>query len=759
VKNNPIIKFNSESVKPPLIFGVYNVDNKQIFTPFFYNKNSEFNLDSLKGKIQIIAYLAKSVPDNFKSRSILDLEAFSILTALHSLQRYISNTKCHLLTDSRVLYYLFHQKIGDSSVKIRRWVLKLISDYPLITLHFIRTNENLADYLTRQGLPKGDLEKLNLKNVEVQDFYDKLPQEEFSLAEWAQFCNENPNYLTINNHSVNLVTSSLTNGIKNLESYTVPINILRSRLERLNFIKYQKIELKNEYETCLKSNNFEYINADGQNLSLELDLLMINVDNTTKIYVPPSLIGPLLAYTHLLGHMGVAKMVENLQNYHIEHMYTACKKLCTACYGCFLNHGSSRKNKILTYPVPNHPFEEVSMDIAESLNTVHGYSHLLILQDVLTDYIMVFPLKTKTTSEISRILLYSVLQHFNISKIHSDNATCFRNKEFLKLMSVLNITVINSSALNPSSRGKAEKAVGQLKLMLKKMLTTSENLNWDLLPFLITKIFNHSISPKTKQKPIEMLVGKGPISKAFFELDFTPKLHHSIKNNKSKVDELNKILTNLTQKGLENWEKVSKNQYESVNKNRVVKNFHKGDIVYVIDRYIFIGNPRPLKSKYYPSPWVVLKPYHTTCLIQRIADGFRTLYSNDAIKKLTKEDPIIKNLPKSVRKILEYDFFTYRDKDFQVIALNDALSIPDNTELEDSLPPRENNPDEDKSFDPLFPKQGEGLDPEPDPAPQPSNNNNILDNNESDNSDDNLSDDENNDEGIKLRSGKQVRFK
>jgi len=157
-KEKPIFKFNTESVKPPLIFGVYRYNDHIIFTPYFHNKNLEFNIGSLKNKIEIVAYLAKSVPANYKARAILDLEVFAILTALHSLQRYISNTKCHLLTDSRVLYYLFHQKVGDSSTKIRRWVLKLLSDYPLVSLHFIRTTDNLADYLTRQGLPKGDLE-------------------------------------------------------------------------------------------------------------------------------------------------------------------------------------------------------------------------------------------------------------------------------------------------------------------------------------------------------------------------------------------------------------------------------------------------------------------------------------------------------------------------------------------------------------------------------------------------------------------------
>jgi hypothetical protein len=86
--------------------------------------------------------------------------------------------------------------------------------------------------------------------------------------------------------------------------------------------------------------------------------------------------------------MGVNKMIANLENYYLENMYTVCKKLCTACYGCFLNHGSSQKHKILKYPIPNYAFEEASMDIAESLNTIHGYSHLLVIQDVLTDYLL-----------------------------------------------------------------------------------------------------------------------------------------------------------------------------------------------------------------------------------------------------------------------------------------------------------------------------------------------------------------------------------
>jgi len=124
-----------------------------------------FSFESLKGKVQIVAYMAKSIGENFKNRTIPDLIVFSIQESLHSMRKYVSNTVCYLLTDSRVAYYLFHQGTGDSVVKIERLVLKLIADYPQVRLVFIRTNDNLPDYLTKMGLPKGGHNKAPPKKL------------------------------------------------------------------------------------------------------------------------------------------------------------------------------------------------------------------------------------------------------------------------------------------------------------------------------------------------------------------------------------------------------------------------------------------------------------------------------------------------------------------------------------------------------------------------------------------------------------------
>jgi hypothetical protein len=166
-KDKPIKKFNRESTKPPLIYGVVKRDGHKIFIPFFYNKNTVLRLDQLKGKVQIISYSAKTVLEALKTRPILDLESYAVVVSLHSLQRFVSGVKVTLLTDSRVLFYLFSSTVHNSSVKIKRWCLKIIYDFPYVVLRFVRTTENLADFLTRQGMPAGDLGRVNIKEISV----------------------------------------------------------------------------------------------------------------------------------------------------------------------------------------------------------------------------------------------------------------------------------------------------------------------------------------------------------------------------------------------------------------------------------------------------------------------------------------------------------------------------------------------------------------------------------------------------------------
>jgi len=685
----PVFHFNHESEKPPLIFGIYLRKGKEIFLPFFYNKNVEFKLDHLKGKVQVIAYVAKTVPETFKSRPILDLEVFAILTALYSLQRFISGVKVHLLTDSRVLFYLFSSKVGNSCVKIKRWCLKLISDYPLVTLHFVRTTENLADFLTREGLPPGDLERFNLKNIEISDFYDKLPKVEFTLTEWINFVEDHPEYLTINtpdSQSLKNVALAINKGLDNVKNVVTPLQILKNKLARSLLIQAQKAEFSEIYTLCLAAPDFT-LEKDPPKIQnkfkLVSDLLMIYQD-FYKIYIPPSMVGILLSYTHLLGHKGIGRMLADMQSYYFENMYTITSKFIQCCYACFLTNKSTRKTKIGIYPTPSYPFEEISMDLAENLNPVNGYANLLIVQCALTDFTIILPLKSKSSNEVTRALMNSVLQQFNVQRLHSDNGPCFRSTIWLETMSAFNIRVIASSALHPSGRGQIERLVGIIKIMLKRMLAINSTLNWEYLPFLCAKIINNSISPKTGFKPQQMVYGQQGTNTCFLEKDSYTPPHYLVKNNLQHIKEITAEIKEMTQVATNKLTQLRLLTNEKLNKNRVNKEFQVNDYVFVLDRLQVPGNSRPLKTKFHPSPYIVIRPLWTTTLVRRLSDGFTTLYSNDDIKKYDKTSPLFANLPKEISRVLLHSFQELINSDLTTITEHDTLDIPQGMQLFDT---------------------------------------------------------------------------
>jgi len=687
-KASPVFHFHAEADRPPVILGLYLRDNHQIFLPFYFTKNCEFKLDSLHGKINIVAYTAKVIPPGFESRSILDMEVFAILTALYSFQRFISGVKVNLLTDSRVLYYLFSSKVGDSSVKIRRWCLKLISDYPTVVLHFIKTTENLADFLTREGLPQGDLCKFNLKDIQIADIFPLLPQVDFTLLEWAQFVEEHPEYLTVNNNKPPQVTKShvlaINAGLANVEAIRTPLEILRSKLSRANIIIAQKTEFVSIYTKCLASDNFEYTETlagskTNNEYKLVFNLLMINKGHY-RIYLPPSLIGVLLSLTHLLGHQGLTRMLKDMQSYYFSHMSSVTKKFVSRCHPCFLTYKSSRKQTVGFYPVPTRAFEEIILDLAENLNKSGGYSHLLIMVCVLTDFTIIIPLKDKTASEISRAILNSVLINYNVERIHSDNGPGFRSTHWCETMAAFGIKIIGSSALHPQGRGQIERMVRTVKTLLQKYLANRPTLNWEYLPLIISKVINNTVSPKTGFKPQEMVFGKETAGSLFLN-NQVAEPHYTVKNNTVLINQLSEQIKEMKDIAISHISESKQSQAERINKNRTSKEFKTNDIVFVLDRSVVEGIPQPLRTKFSPSPYVVVNPSFTTTLVKRIADGFTALYSNDDLKPFKKLDPIFNTLPVPVLKVLQHDFSNFINEDFATLTEHDLLGIPDALEL------------------------------------------------------------------------------
>jgi hypothetical protein len=185
-----------------------------------------------------------------------------------------------------------------SCAKTTRWCVKLYTDHQNVKVRFVKSAENLADFLTREGLPKGDLEKYDLKSANVLDFFDELPKEEFTLSEWAQYCQDHPEFLTINRKedkkrvyakkmnpteeaTIQKLVLSIRQGLENIKDIVTPLEILKERLSRAEIIRNQKREFQNIYTQCLSGENFEYVDEHNRGklrYKLVSDLLMVNVN-------------------------------------------------------------------------------------------------------------------------------------------------------------------------------------------------------------------------------------------------------------------------------------------------------------------------------------------------------------------------------------------------------------------------------------------------------------------------------------------------
>jgi len=671
-RSQQILKFNEEADKPPIILGLLFESNLEIFVPYFQTKNQSLSLKTMP-KLEVVAYMAKVIPPSLQSRPILELEIFALLTALHSFQKYISNTPCTVLTDSRVLYYLFHSRINESSLKIKRWGLKLLSDHSNVKLHFVKSSDNLADYLTRQGMRLGDKDRFIMTNSKISDFYDHMGQCDFTLDQWAKYVEKNPHFLK--EESTRVVCASLRTGLENVEHFISPLEILQEKISRLRILQEQKLEFPNIIDFLLQQENFEGDFEEKTYRILE-DLILIKINEDYKILMPHSLIGPLLALIHLNGHKGVTRMLLELkESYFFQSMYTIVKKFVTSCYSCFLSYSSSRKNKLGVYPTPSSPFEEIQLDLCENLNPVGGYSHLLIVQCMLTDFVIIIPLKGKSNVEVARNIYYNVIQIFNVKKLHSDNGPCFRANAWLELLASIGINVINSSALHPQGRGKIEKTVGIVKLLMRKLLATRESLDWELLPLIIAKSLNSSISPRTGFRPIEMVFGRDSVTNSIFA-NVCAKPHVFVKNNKIRVEQLTEEIKSMTELATESLKTIKEKINLKLNSTRTNKQFKEGDYVFALETSKVAGSSRTLLTKFNPSPLVVIKPLFTTTLVKRIGDGFTALYPNDSLKKYHHTSPLFSTLPAEIQKILLHDFKDLNIDDIQEITRKDNLTLP-----------------------------------------------------------------------------------
>jgi hypothetical protein len=173
-----------------------------------------------------------------------------------------------------------------------------------------------------------------------------------------------------------------------------------------------------------------------------------------------------------------------------------------------------------------------------------------------------------------------------------------------------------------------------------------------------------------------MVYGADHAVPTFLQVEPTAMPHFSVRPAKERIKALTKEISEITSTAQEKLTEIRMKAADRVNKSRKEVHFKPGDYIFVIDRAIIPGNPRVLKTKLSPSPYICVRSLFTTSIVQRISDGFVSVYSNSDLKKYDKISPLFNSLPVEVNKVLLHDFKDLLDSDLCTIARFDPLTAP-----------------------------------------------------------------------------------
>ena len=698
ITKDKIKYYNDKDKKPPIILGLYITKLGKFFRPFRLNAFDDFDLDSLKDKIEFTYFYSKMIPACDQSKEILSLEALGLIHALDTLRPLIKTANLVCITDSRPLFLLFSKQVQTMHLKIHRYCLKISQEYPDMKLRFIKSAFNLADFLSRyQKQPQTEFKRLPLKYFDLlPEFSSKIKENhEYTIPEWTDLVNKNQHLLSSAQKTlqVNVITGHITH-FKHM-SYLA--TILHDKTKIVHIQEEQKLEYNDLFQKCLVSPTSQ-TDYDKNIIELINGTLFVIQDKNKQILLPTALYGPVICLTHLLhSHPGLKPMLLLTNTYYIKSADSLIRKYLSVCFDCFLNN-HTKGPKFGRPPIADYAGEIISLDLMEDLPNIGGYKHILVGICLLTNFIFAYPLRRKTTQQILPHILFHLYQTFAVKKILTDNGPLFKNKLFMDTLTALNIKKIVISPNAPFSNGKGESAIKCLKVKLRKELATQDHVNWvGRLP-LIIKAYNMTPNAVLKYSPFQIVFGlQSPNASTYFSPITFPPTSAQI-SSKELTSQLQEMLKSVRDAKSEMQTQI----LDRANKNRIQYNYAPGDYVFLKDFKKTIGVTRPLKSRLMADVYVVAQCNFTSLIVKRISDGQKLLVAQKFAKKFDTKFIKQLNIPDYIAPLFSKKFSELTEEDRTLIAKNSTLEIvdldPTNIILEAGIDSDEDDLEEDENI-------------------------------------------------------------
>ena len=296
------------------------------------------------------------------------------------------------------------------------------------------------------------------------------------------------------NHDVHLTNAVETRAsVKRKAKGTSPLKVA-SPISEVSATDVQKEQHSDDSLEKLWKKSKEKPDLDSKFVFLEKDGFLMREclqerpfqGKRLQLVVPKAYRESVLKIAHdglMSGHQGTARTTEKIMTqFYWPNMTDDIKHYCRSCETCqrTIQKGKVGEVPLGKMPRIDVPFRRVAVDLAGPITPVsdRGKRYILVVVDVATRYPEAVALADITTETVADALVEIFSSVGVPEEMLSDHGTQFTSDVMKEVSRLLSLKPITSTVYHAMSNGLAEKNVGIIKQMLKRMCIERPK-DWD----------------------------------------------------------------------------------------------------------------------------------------------------------------------------------------------------------------------------------------------------------------------------------------